>query len=221
MTSNSNSPNGGSVNGGGYTPGAGYRQAPSGHPQMAFDPNSQKTDAIEQRRRPGWQFAANEWADLATSGIAWLQNIKNGIATADEALAHMSERMEHCKAVRDAAHDSEIISYAGAPIAVGDAAQSRETTGDEAVEAFLNEVRAELYRARANFPGDRIMTIALAEEFGELCTAILDEPAASARKEAIQTAVMAARVAIDGDGSVNEWRAAKGLDPLTSASVGR
>jgi hypothetical protein len=75
-----------------------------------------------------------------------------------------------------------------------------------------------LLRARAKFPGDRIMTIALAEEFGELCKAVLDEPAANVRKEAIQTAVMCARVVLDGDGSVNEWRAQKGLDPLVKSS---
>lgn len=89
-------------------------------------------------------------------------------------------------------------------------------TRDPAVEAFLGEVRAELMRARLLFPGDRIMTIALAEEFGELCKAILDEPAANVRKEAIQTAVMAARVVLDGDGSVNEWRQERGLDRLVA-----
>lgn len=82
------------------------------------------------------------------------------------------------------------------------------------VDAFLAEVRAELTRARTKFPGDRIVTIALAEEFGELCKAILDEPAENVRKEAVQTAVMAARVVLDGDGSVREWRAAKGLDQI-------
>lgn len=85
---------------------------------------------------------------------------------------------------------------------------------DPAVDAFLAEVRAELIRARAKFPGDRIMTIALAEEFGELCKAVLDEPAANVRKEAVQTAVMAARVVLDGDSSVTEWRAKRNLDPL-------
>tara|TARA_B100001105_G_scaffold95218_1_gene75759 strand:- start:1652 stop:2332 length:681 start_codon:yes stop_codon:yes gene_type:complete len=82
------------------------------------------------------------------------------------------------------------------------------------VEAFLDDVRAELVRARAKFPGDRITTIALAEEFGELCKAVLDEPAANVRKEGVQTAVMAARVVLDGDSSVREWRAGKGLDPI-------
>lgn len=94
------------------------------------------------------------------------------------------------------------------------------SAGSDATDVFLADVRAELVRARAKFPGDRIMTIALAEEFGELCKAVLDEPSAAVRKEAIQTAVMAARVVIDGDSSVNEWRAAKGLDALTAASRG-
>lgn len=94
--------------------------------------------------------------------------------------------------------------------------ESEAPAPDEAVDAFLAEVRGELIRARAKFPGDRIMTIALAEEFGELAKAILDEPAANVRKEAVQTAVMAARVVLDGDGSVAEWRAARGLDPLVT-----
>ena len=60
------------------------------------------------------------------------------------------------------------------------------------------------------------MTIALAEEFGELCKAVLDESAANVRKEAVQTAVMAARVALDGDGSVRDWRRERGLDALAA-----
>jgi hypothetical protein len=84
------------------------------------------------------------------------------------------------------------------------------------VEQFLSEIREELLRARSKFPGNRIMTIALAEEFGELCKAILDESAASVRKEAIQTAVMCARVVLDGDGSVISWRSERGLDALVT-----
>lgn len=83
------------------------------------------------------------------------------------------------------------------------------------VEDFLDQVRAELARARSKFPGDRIMTLAMAEEFGELVKAVLDEPSSDVRKEAVQTAAMAARVVLDGDASVDDWRAAKGLDPLT------
>lgn len=87
------------------------------------------------------------------------------------------------------------------------------------VEDFLDQVRAELTRARALFPGDRIMTLAMAEEFGELVKAVLDEHSSDVRKEAVQTAAMAARVILDGDASVNDWRAAKGLDPLTGGAA--
>lgn len=87
------------------------------------------------------------------------------------------------------------------------------------VEDFLDQVRAELAHARSKFPGDRIMTLAMAEEFGELVKAVLDEPSSDVRKEAVQTAAMAARVVLDGDASVNDWRAAKGLDPLTGSAA--
>lgn len=83
------------------------------------------------------------------------------------------------------------------------------------VEDFLDQVRAELAHARSKFPGDRIMTLAMAEKFGELVKAVRDEHSSDVRKEAVQTAAMAARVVLDGDASVNDWRAAKGLDPLT------
>lgn len=99
---------------------------------------------------------------------------------------------------------------------VDDALHFLRQATEDPVEQFLDEVRAELQRARSKFPGDRLMTVALAEEFGELCKAVLDEPAARVRKEAVQTAVMAARVILDGDGSVQEWRQAKGLDRIGS-----
>lgn len=91
---------------------------------------------------------------------------------------------------------------------------SKVQDSDTEVDAFLAEVRAEIIRAREKFPGDRIMTIALAEEFGELCKAILEEASANVRKEAVQTATMCARLVLDGDGSVKEWRSQQGLDQL-------
>lgn len=113
----------------------------------------------------------------------------------------------------------ELLTNAAARIRALSPQAAQEDAAQEGVaevDAFLAEVRAELVRARTKFPGDRIMTIALAEEFGELCKAILDEPAANVRKEAVQTAVMAARVVLDGDGSVNDWRRERGLDSLTT-----
>lgn len=85
---------------------------------------------------------------------------------------------------------------------------------DPLVEAFLDEVRQELMRARRLFPGDRIMGLAFTEEAGELVKAMLDEPSANVRKEAVQVATMAARIVLDGDSSVVEWRRGKGLDQI-------
>lgn len=90
--------------------------------------------------------------------------------------------------------------------------QGRITDGPE--EQFLTEVRAELVRARTKFPGDRVTLIALGEEFGELCKAMLDESGQRVHQEAVQTAVMAARIALDGDSSVKELREERKLDPL-------
>ncbi|MHD0647414.1 hypothetical protein ACYPKM_17560 [Pseudomonas aeruginosa] len=115
--------------------------------------------------------------------------------------------------------DALLVEHMAAEIADLRAALAQPSPAQNGVDAFLGEVRAELTRARKLFPGDRIMTIALAEEFGELCKAILDEPSANVRREAVQTAVMAARVVLDGDGSVNDWRAAKGLDPLVKPAL--
>jgi hypothetical protein len=86
------------------------------------------------------------------------------------------------------------------------------TESENPTDRFLDDVHCELVKARTKFPGRRIMLIALAEEFGELAKALLDESSDRVRKEAIQTAVMAARVALDGDESVDWWRSAKGLD---------
>lgn len=82
---------------------------------------------------------------------------------------------------------------------------------------FFEAVRAELERARTKFPGRRLMGLAMVEEAGELAKALLDEPCSAIRKEAIQTATMAARVALDGDESVDELRKIKGLDAQPGA----
>ncbi len=87
----------------------------------------------------------------------------------------------------------------------------------ESITAFLQEVRDELLRARTKFPGDRVMTIALTEEVGELAKALLQEPRENVRREAVQVAVMAARIVLDGDSSVTDWRLDNGLDPLLEA----
>lgn len=79
------------------------------------------------------------------------------------------------------------------------------------LDTFVANVRAEAIRARKLFPGRRIMGLALSEEFGELIKASLDESPDRVMKEAIQTACMCARFAIEGDESLDEWRTKKGL----------
>lgn len=80
--------------------------------------------------------------------------------------------------------------------------------------AFIADVLQELRRARARFPSPECSLAALGEEVGELCKAVLDEPKARVRAEAIQVAAMAARVALEGDPTLDAFRARKGLDKL-------
>ncbi|MFN8684150.1 hypothetical protein ACDP63_23990 [Paracoccus sp. P2] len=84
-------------------------------------------------------------------------------------------------------------------------------------ELLAGEILAELTRARAKFPGKNVTFAALVEEVGELATATFEESADRVRKEAVQVAVMAMRMVLDGDHSFEPWRAEKGLDPLDPA----
>lgn len=81
---------------------------------------------------------------------------------------------------------------------------------------LIEEVLAELVRARTKFPGDNVTTLALMEEVGELATATFEESAIRVRKEAVQVACMAMRVVLDGDATLVDWRRNKGLDQLGS-----
>ncbi len=85
---------------------------------------------------------------------------------------------------------------------------------DRKVAELLAEIETELARARAKFPGDGVTMLALMEEVGELAKASFEEPSARVRKEAVQVAVMAIRVVLDGDGTLHGWRQQRGLDPL-------
>lgn len=50
--------------------------------------------ALEKFELKGRLHLVNEWADMATNGVQWLHNIKDGISTPDEALKEMSENLE-------------------------------------------------------------------------------------------------------------------------------
>lgn len=59
---------------------------------------------------------------------------------------------------------------------------------DMDIDLLFSEIREELSRVRAKFPGDNV------------------------RKEAVQVAVMAMRVVLDGDSTLSNWRRQKGLE---------
>lgn len=81
------------------------------------------------------------------------------------------------------------------------------------------DIAVELVRARTQFPGNAVMGLALLEEAGELSRALREESAARVREEAIQVAVMAIRIVLDGDSSVDTVRRIHGLDALPGAPV--
>lgn len=85
----------------------------------------------------------------------------------------------------------------------------------DAETTLVREILDELARARTKFPGDNVATLALVEEVGELAKAAFEESRARVREEAIQVAVLAMRVVLDGDQTLTGWRKGKGLDALT------
>ncbi|WP_150526448.1 hypothetical protein [Roseibium sediminis] len=87
-------------------------------------------------------------------------------------------------------------------------------TGQNEIDILFEEIRAELARAREKFPGDNVTLAALMEEVGELSKATFEEPRSRVREEAVQVAVMACRMVLDGDCTFEPWRKSKGLDPL-------
>lgn len=78
---------------------------------------------------------------------------------------------------------------------------------------FLEQVAAELKRARTKFPSSRHSMTALMEEVGELAKAMLDESPERVYAEAVQVAAMAARVAEEGDPTHAAYRAERGIHP--------
>lgn len=76
--------------------------------------------------------------------------------------------------------------------------------------AFTNAVTAELVAARDKFPSSAMSMVALTEEVGELAKALLDESWERVVEEAVQVAVMAQRVATEGDPTAAFYRARKG-----------
>lgn len=58
---------------------------------------------------------ANEWADMATNGMQWLRNIRDGISTVDDALANLETNYAHCRKVNDAPGQYGSVNLPAAP----------------------------------------------------------------------------------------------------------
>lgn len=71
---------------------------------------------------------------------------------------------------------------------------------------FVAAVKKELARARSLFQGSDASNAALVEEVGELSKALMYEPWHCVFAEAVQVAVMAQRLAVEGDGTMREFR---------------
>lgn len=128
--------------------------------------------------------------------------------TPKEALAYLHKNADPRNAVFNAAYIKKALFVLGLHENMFDA-PNRE------LQCFLESVRCEVMRAQNLFPGRRIMALAFNEEVGELNKALLDEPWFQVYKEAVQSATMAARVALEGDESLDDWRDKKGLDNPT------
>lgn len=77
---------------------------------------------------------------------------------------------------------------------------------------FLEGVTSELVRARAKFPSSIHSHAALVEEVGEVSKALISESLDCVKTEAVQVAVMALRVAVEGDASFAVFRNMKHLN---------
>lgn len=81
----------------------------------------------------------------------------------------------------------------------------------EALDAIIVAIRQEYTRVLAKFSDPSCSMTALTEEVGELAKALLDESPERIQDEAVQVAVVAIRVALQGDPSIDSLRRSRGL----------
>lgn len=82
---------------------------------------------------------------------------------------------------------------------------------------FVAAMRAEMDQATAKYPAPNANITALSAEAGEVADAVNKLPREAVIAEAVQCAVMAARLAIEGDPYADQYRVTLGLDATTPA----
>lgn len=88
----------------------------------------------------------------------------------------------------------------------------------EDVRLILDEIDQELEIMLQNYPSPIANMAALTSRVGDLSSVMSKEPAHWVREEAIKVAVMAIRVALEGDPYCDLYRCSVGLD-LTSDTI--
>jgi NTP pyrophosphatase (non-canonical NTP hydrolase) len=75
-----------------------------------------------------------------------------------------------------------------------------KTQDRQAGQQTIDDLQAEIIRARTKFPGGRFLLAALMEEVGELAQALLQrKPPSEIIKESLQVACVAIRIAEEGE----------------------
>lgn len=146
---------------------------------------------------------------LVLTGKASTSFLQRRLGLRYNAAARLMERAEDEGIVSRPNHvGKRDVLVSAAPVPPGGATPEHD---------LAQAISAELIRARTKFPGKNVTFAALVEEVGELATATFEESAERVRKEAIQVAVMAMRMVLDGDHCFDAWRREKGLDHLDPA----
>lgn len=87
------------------------------------------------------------------------------------------------------------------------------------ITEFLSDVFYELERAQSKYPAPNPNVAALSGECGEVCEAMNKEPFVNVYTECVQTAAVAARLALEGDAYMDEYRLSVGLDASVPEAI--
>lgn len=88
---------------------------------------------------------------------------------------------------------------------------------DRYEQAFLLCMLDELKKAKKKHPGNALRLVAVGEEFGEVCKAVLDEPWQNVYKECAQLSSTSLRLAVEGDSCVVTPRLNNNLNTPTGS----
>jgi len=171
--------------------------------------------AFDHDKQADRDFALKDFGAEAAERLAGARVVQLRELIASYRERFTDEKVDYQRAILDTLDNIKMVLDGN-----HDAAALAEPAGEaKAPELLLaDEILAELVRARTKFPGKNVTFAALVEEVGELATATFEESRNRVRKEAVQVAVMAMRMVLDGDHTFDDWRTSKGLDTLTGAA---